>query len=644
MCGIAGYLDFDKGVNIRTLHAMTDIIRYRGPDDEGYLLFSEDGSLSMAGADTAKDCPVKQKLFDVMEDRSKWYLGFGHRRLSIIDLSAAGHQPMCNASSGLFITYNGEIYNYIELREVLFGEGFTFNTNTDTEVILRAYERWGEDCVSHFNGMWAFAIYDSKKQKLFCSRDRLGAKPFYYYRQGNHFVFGSEIKQICQDAELPRHMNEKLMLTTLLLRVQDFSEETLISEVKSLPGGCSLTLTFDVAGGRILSMEKRPYWELDTAKKGTGDLWYKNIQEAVKIRLRSDAPIGIMVSGGVDSTFLLNEICKYKSISQPEYAKSLDAFTSCYENAPEHDETYYAHLVNETWGTKEHLIYPDESDTLEVYKQMVWHYEDYAPFSTLGAFMTLKEVAKFGVKVIINGQGGDESMLGYERYYVYYLKDIMRKNPVRGLQTAAYIVKNSRLSYVQLLKYMIYFGIPKIRIAKNTKEGKKYLKKDFLDTFCPKDVLPVIQNDTFDELLYKELRKTQLTHILRMDDRGYMAYSMESRVPFIDYRYLEEAVKIPPVEKIQKGFTKYLLREKMQGAIPSDVIWRKSKNGWSSPAERWVKRFDKAEVENMLLNPVSEKYFNMDYIRKQWVLNPISQVIEDFFFTEVFMRQFHIVK
>ena len=642
MCGIAGYLDFDRKVNLKTLYEMTNIVKYRGPDDEGYLLFSENESVLLAGNDTAKDCCIEKKIEDILDSDINCYLGFGHRRLSIIDLSSAGHQPMSVNDGMISITFNGEIYNYIEVRNTLMEEGVSFSTDTDTEVILKAYERWGEGCVNHFNGMWSFAIYDKSKHKLFCSRDRLGAKPFYYYVNNNHFVFGSEIKQICLDETLPKKMNDKQLLTTLLFRIQDFSEETLISNVKALQGGYNLVLNINEREGKIMSVKKYQYWDIDTSKRTNNSNWYKKIQTAIQIRLRSDAPVGVMVSGGVDSTFLLNEICRYKEEKQTQDINNLCTFTSCYKNSKEHDETYFAHMVNKAWGTNEQLIYPDELDTLSAYEQMIWHYEDYAPFSNLGSFMTLKEVAKSDVKVIINGQGGDETMLGYERYYAYYLRDVIRKKPIKGLRVASYIVRNSNLSYGKLFKYIIYFGIPKFRIKRNLKKGGHYLSDKFIENFDIQEAMPLFECDTLDELIYKELRKTQLTHILRMDDRGYMTFSLESRVPFIDYEYVEEAVKIPPMKKIQNGYTKYLLRKKMQGTIPKEVIWRKNKNGWSSPAMRWIERFDRKKVNDMIMNPVSERYFNMDYIKKQWIENPTGHVMEAFFFTEIFMRKFHL--
>ena len=639
MCGISGYLDFDNYVNINTLRHMTDIIRHRGPDDEGYIFFDDEKGVSACGDESTKACNISLHINDITDHR--FFLGFGHRRLSIIDLSPAGHQPMQLESKEIYITYNGEIYNYIELKEELQDLGHSFKTCTDTEIILQAYQEWGEECVKHFNGMWAFALYDKKNQRIFCSRDRLGAKPFYYYYKENHFVFGSEIKQLCQDEFFENKLNEKLLRITLLLHLQDFSEETLIQDVYSLPAGCNMTVKLDVEKKRIAKVEKKVYWDLQIPEnKKKNNNWYDYLKESIKIRLRSDAPLGVMVSGGVDSTLLINEICKYGQYTGKFSADKVNTFTSCYDRNSIHDETYFAHLVNESCGCNEHLIYPGDEDMLSTYQKMIWHFEDFAPFSTLGSFMTLRNVSETGVKVIINGQGGDESMLGYERYYVAYLWQILKQSPSKFIKTYRKIVKSSKLTIKQVLQYLVYFLFPRIRITRNKWKAKKFLSDEFVERFNSQDITELIQFRNFDKLIYNELRKTQLTHILRMDDRGYMAFSMESRVPLIDYRYLQAAVEIDPMQKIQGGYSKYLFRKKMENDIPSQVVWRKNKNGWSSPAEEWMRRFDDKRVEEMLDHPISEKYFNMECIKQAWKERKTGRELESFFFVETFCRMF----
>ena len=641
MCGISGYLDLKREIRWSTLHDMTQIIRHRGPDDEGYAYFgSQTGSLK--GQDTIEEYASLPDIRDFTQ--SDTYLAFGHRRLSIIDVTAAGHQPMFDAEKQYCITYNGEIYNYVEVKQELKEKGHSFSTNSDTEVILEAYKEWGEECVLHFNGMWGFAIYDIRQNKLFCSRDRLGAKPFYYTLDDYKFVFASEIKQICQDPDFECYMNEQMLLSVILFRISDFGNETLIDSIYSLPGGYNLSLHVNLEDRKIDQVHIYQYWDLKIVDhKQSNDMqWYEMMKESIRLRLRSDAPVGAMCSGGVDSSFLISEIREYYKNAGLDPA-NFNTFTTCYHNAEQHDETYFAHLVNEACGVKENLIYPDTYQSFDALKKMIWHMEGECTFSNLGSFMTLGEISKSGVKVLINGQGGDESMFGYERYYAYYFLQLFRqgkwKKMIKAYQEA---VKNSRLRVKDMIMYCLYFGFPSIRKAKNLFTARRFVKKDLLEKFDYDKVKYIFRIRDLDTLIYNELRETQLTHILRYDDRGYMAFSMESRVPFIDYKYLECAVNIEPISKIQNGYTKYLIRKQMENKLPADVVWRTKKNGWSSPAERWVSRFTKEEIDELFTNPVSSCYFDIDNIQRAYKKNPVCREFEIFIVIELFMQMFQV--
>lgn len=641
MCGITGYLNLKKGIRLDVVHAMNDIIKHRGPDDEGYAVFG-DGIVEMKGQNTIREFDDYPDIRST-ENRSG-YLAFGHRRLSIIDISPTGHQPMRDSSERYWVVFNGEIYNYIEIRQELRNAGHNFRTNSDTEVVLEAYKEWGENCVLHFNGMWAFSIYDMDLKVLFCSRDRLGAKPFYYVLNEQKFMFGSEIKQLCQDPDFEAYMNENMLMNVILFRISDFGEETLIQGIQSLPGGYNLCLHLNMEKKIIDNIRKYQYWDL---KKGTttdndGEEWYSLIKDSIRLRLRSDAPVGAMVSGGVDSSFLVAEICDYYK-SQGRDVSRFQTFTSCYHNSERHDETKYAHMVNESCGVEEHLIFPESKASFEAFKKMIWHFEGYCTFSNLGSFLTLEQIAKTGVKVLINGQGGDESMFGYERYYAYYFLHLLKKGKIREcLSEYKKASEHSRLSIAELAKYLVYFGSPLIRKLKNQTSAMQYVNNDLMKRYDYNSVKHILEIHNMDELIYNELRETQLTHILRYDDRGYMAYSMESRVPFIDYRYLENAININPRLKIQNGYTKYLVRKKMEQHLPQEVVWRTNKNGWSSPAERWVSGFTKQELDDVFEHAISESYFDVDKIKKLYLENSTCKAFETFLVIELFMRQFHV--
>lgn len=642
MCGICGWFSKKGNIDAEVIRAMNNIAKYRGPDDEGYVLISDGNSTNYIGEDSI-NLP-----YDNISDYTgnDAFLAFGHRRLSIIDLSSQGHQPMLTEDGELCITFNGEIYNYIEVRDVLESHGYKFRSASDTEVLLNAYRYWGEDCVQYLNGMWGFAIWDSKKRKIFCSRDRLGAKPFHYYMDENNFLFASEMKQLVQNPLVPRKMNEEILTTFMMWSISDFSEETLIQDIKILKGGYNLSYTLPQDGvSKEAQIRIYSYWDIDAdieKDKDAVEEAFKCHDNAVKIRTRSDVPIGIMLSGGLDSSVLVAEVTEYlKNKVEPS---EINTYTSCYKDYPQGDEKKYAEAVNKYCGTKQNLVYPDEEDTLSALVDMVWHMEGLVYFASMGGFLTLREVAKSGIKVIINGQGSDETMFGYVRYYPWYLKDVRKKRGIRAFLKEFYnATNNSALGLKQMLLQYFYFGNSKVRRLYCRLRMKPYVSYHILKQFDKnRDIERFISFKDLKAMQYNEIRGTQLTHILRMDDRCYMAFSMESRVPFIDYSYIESVVKIPENMKIGDGYTKYLLRKHIEGKLPDEVVWRKNKMGWPSPRERWIERLDKKRVEELFENPRSKKYFNIEAMWKLWKKNPYAFAVERFLCVELFMRMFDV--
>lgn len=641
MCGICGWFNADNKIDMDTVVRMNNTVRYRGPDDEGYALIARQGIVSLAGKDS--HITGLPEITAYQSDRNV-FLAFGHRRLSIIDLSESGHQPMVSPEGTLCIVFNGELYNYIEIKKELKRRGHTFASSSDTEVVLCAYREWGENCVNHFNGMWAFAIWDYENKKLFCSRDRLGAKPFYYYMDEHHFIFASEMKQLCANPIVPRIMNDENAVTQIVWGITDFNDQSLIKDIKVLRGGYNLSLSCGETG--IKGFHINQYWDIQTHCGKTDDAEEKALsifEDAVKIRMRSDVPVGLLLSGGLDSSSLAAVVSEYMK-ENGRSASEISTFTSCYQNFAEGDERKYAELVNEYCGTTQNLIYPDEQDTFDLYEKMIWHTEGQMGLSALGSFMTLREISKNGIKVLLNGQGSDETMFGYERYYSWYLKDILKEKGIKEfLGNFNYAVKNSRLSGIHLFWYLIYFNSERIRRTYCLLRTKKGLTKEAVRMFKQND--SVKQNLFFDnmaDMQYNEIRGTQLTHILRGDDRSYMAFSMESRVPFIDYRYIEQAVQIPEKKKIQNGYTKYPLRKHMEGRLPGQVVWRRNKMGWPSPRKRWIDRFDNEKMEDLFQNTRSVKYFNVDKIKSLYHNHADHYIVEKFLNVELFMRLFDV--
>lgn len=643
MCGICGWYNKNKNLDLELITKMNNIAKHRGPDDEGYILINESEITPLIGDDSV-DLPFPR--IDTIEAKQS-FLAFGHRRLSIIDLTRNGHQPMVSEDGMLSITFNGEIFNYIEIRKELEEYGYLFHTSSDTEVVLNSYKKWGDECVDHFNGMWAFAIYDKDKRRVFCSRDRLGAKPFYYFADNDNFIFASEIKQLLQNPIVPHVMNEGLLVTHMMWGISDFSSETLIKDIKCLKGGECLAVEVGKDDEPVNSrINVYSYWDIDKELEKNDEYTseaFKVLEDAIKIRTRSDVPIGIMLSGGLDSSTLVAEISHYyQEIGKKP--SEINTYTSCYKDFPAGDELKYAHEVNEYCGTTENLVFPDENDTLSVLKNMIWHMEGLVSFNAMGSFMTLKEISKKGAKVIINGQGADETMFGYERYYTWYLMDVFkRKGLISFAKELINTTKNCKLSIKQLLEYLLYFNIISIRRKRCRNRMAPYVSNRIIKKFDRNThVEKYLKFSSLEQMQYNEIRGTQLTHILRGDDRGYMAFSMESRVPFIDYRFIEAASQIPSESKIQNGYTKYLLRKNVEGKLPADVVWRKNKMGWPSPRKRWIERLDKRAVKELIENAQSANYFNMDAIRKKWDNDPQSYAIEVFLGVELFIRLFDI--
>ncbi len=642
MCGICGWLNLSRQLDLNILKKMNNIARHRGPDDEGYALISERSIHLYRGEDgLGVDLPIIPAYVDYRQA----FLAFAHRRLSILDLSAKGHQPMCSEDGQLCVTFNGEIYNYIELRQELVEKGYVFRSGSDTEVLLCAYQEWGEQCVEHFNGMWGFALWDAGRKKLFCSRDRLGAKPFYYYSDGRNFLFASELKQLCQNPLMPRVMNDGLLASQIMWALYDFSDQCLLKGIKVLRGGWNLVIKFG-EGLSARGLTIYPYWDICTDVGKTEGAIVRTMdihKDAVRIRTRSDVPIGMMLSGGLDSSTLVADVSEYfQEIGRT--TTEINTFTSCYQGFKEGDESGFAHEVNLHCGTTENFVWPEETNTLSAWEKMIWHVEDMARLNALGAFLTVREISKTGLKVILNGQGSDETMFGYPRYYTWYLRDILREEGVLSfVKEWLHVTKNGSLPFYLLPAYMLCFLNYPLRKAYCHWRMGKYVAPYLLKLFNENDDMrKYTEFKSMAELQYNELRQTQLTSILHDDDRIYMAFSMESRVPFIDYRYMEETVKIPEYMKIIDGYMKYPLRKYAEGRLPDSVVWRRDKMGWPSPRNRWIDLFDRNRVEAMLKEPRSEKYFDVPAVHKLWKSNPYHYAMEAFLNVEIFMRLFDV--
>lgn len=634
-------MDIRRRVNRDVLKRMNDVIRHRGPDDEGYALISRNQVRLCSGMDSIEGLDMPS-LFDIRQE--EFFLGVGHRRLSILDPTIAGHQPMTMEDSSLCIVFNGEIYNYIEIREELKKQGYLFRTGCDTEVILQSYREWGIDCVKHFNGMWAFALWDEKKRFLFCSRDRLGAKPFHYHYKNGRFLFGSELKQLCQDEEMDRKLDTTFLASNMVYHISDYNERTMLAGVKSLPAGHHLLIRLSEDCTEIRSFQVLPYWKLHCRVNHnlTFDKYAAKIKEefarSCSWRMRSDAAVGALLSGGIDSSCMVAEIC-----SQMEDPSGLQTFTTSYPGYEDVEEWKFADQVNRHCGCRgmRYTPAPQSRKIEECFEDLIWHTEMPSSLALLGVRELLQEIRCKGYKVILNGQCGDESWLGYERYYVFYFHQLLRtgkwKSMLKELKKASI---HSKLTAKDILQYYIYFNFPFVRNTRNLKNAEMYCHKKLLSHLDQEEFQSLLYPKKIEDLQYKELTGIQLPHIVHLDDRLYMAESIESRIPFMDYRMVELAVTVPVEYRIREGFTKYILRKTYENKLPKEVVWRTNKMGFGAPVNKWKKSFDRDYVLELIENAKTKELFDTAYLKKQYLMNPLSENVFRFLQTEIFARRF----
>jgi len=554
MCGISGIINIDfQEVKKSEIKKITDLIRHRGPNDKGYFL--------------------------------KNNFAFGFRRLSILDLSIDGHQPM-HYLDRYTIIFNGEIYNYIELKNELLKNNYEFKSGTDTEVILASYDFWGKKCVEKFNGMWAFAIHDKVKNEIFLSRDRFGIKPLYYSKIGNKFVFGSEIKQIIEFQEKVL-VNKKVLIDFIVTSFEEHTEETFFQDVKKLKQ--SHNLTYDLKTNNY-SISK--YYSIShhreiekLSERESIDKFHSELKRSIDYRLRSDVTVGSCLSGGLDSSTVA-------SIASSRYMKesSNKKFTAIHAKSTEKDsdESYYASKVSEISNLDLIIVKPSIEDFKSHIDEVAYTQEE--PFGGPSIFMqyfVMKKAKEIGCTVMLDGQGGDEILLGYEKYYPSaYLNIFQRKGFLTMLKTIRESNKNnSRMTIYWIAKFFIGSLFSSLR--KIVYKRKANFMKPHSNDFNFLDKLASSYLNIF-SLQEKEIMSTNLPCLLKFEDKNSMRNSIEARLPFLDYKVLETALSIDIDYKIKEGWTKYVLRKIISKKMPSEIAWRKNKLGFNAPESTWI--------------------------------------------------------
>jgi asparagine synthase (glutamine-hydrolysing) len=563
MCGISGLVSFaNLKTGLEIVHKMNERIVHRGPDAEG--LFEQENV----------------------------YLG--HRRLSIIDLSEAANQPM--QKHGYTLVFNGEIYNYIELREELKSLGYSFDTNSDSEVILSAYNYFGADCTKKFNGMWSFLLLDSSKDELFVSRDQFGIKPLYYYQTNELFGFASEIKQFLEIPGFVPKLNKSVAASFLIDGALNQTQETFFEMVHELKPGMNLLIHTKSSQYRFsnwYNLSLKADLNLRLTYQDAVEKFNVLFEDAVKIRMRSDVRVGSCLSGGIDSSAI---VCKVRELNE-----SIETVTSCYSDC-KYDEQKYSDIVSQTTGFRAHKIYGDSAtlDRIEILKKMVYHQDQpLGGGSHFSEYNVFYEAKNNGLVVMLDGQGSDEYLGGYPEFKSIHFVGLLKKIRLNSLRN--FILTESELANISVIqiikrhfKTLIYYPLVKIfkRILK--RENKEY-SLEFTSLLNYKKIVP--QN--FQELSILELEKTSVPFQLHSEDRNSMLFSIESRLPFLDYRLVEFCLSLPEQYKLREGYPKKILRDAV-ASLPKEIKERKDKMGFVSPDETWVRENSSYFVEKII--------------------------------------------
>lgn len=581
MCGICGKISLSgRPVVRKNLKSMTDTLSHRGPDGEGFY-FSPDGKV-----------------------------GLGHRRLAIIDL-ITGDQPMANEDRTVWIVFNGEIYNFQEIRGFLEKRGHRFKTKSDTEVIIHAYEEYGEKCVEFFNGMFAFAIWDQRKRKLFLARDRLGQKPLFYAKTPKSFIFASEVKAILKNLEVKKEVDFDALSCCLSLGYF-LAPLTIIKGIRKLPAAS--TLTFKDGRLRI-----REYWDLDpTFKKDLAEkIWIEKfrdlLKDSIKIRMIADVPLGAFLSGGIDSTTIVSFMRGFTSFRPKTFSIGFQE--------PTYSELNYARQAARFLKT-DHQDLIVRPKIRKVLPKIIWANDEPLGDTSAVPMFFLSQMTRKKVKVALSGDGGDENLAGYETYIADSFFPFYRNFPFRHLITFAILnflpTTFGKVSFDYKLKQFVQaedFSPEKAhyfwRVIFNDEEKEKLLVPEIYKKIKNPDTFFYFQKyfdkyegrNFLDQAQYVDIKTWLVDDILVKVDRASMAHSLEVRTPFLDYRLVEFLAQAPSNLKL-KGFqTKYLLKRATQGMLPKEIIHR-PKAGFNAPIPVWLRK----DLKGLVLDYLSKKY------------------------------------
>ncbi|MFT3979099.1 MAG: asparagine synthase (glutamine-hydrolyzing) [Ferruginibacter sp.] len=567
MCGIAGIITRDqKFIRPALLEKMCESLAHRGPDGKGTW---------QNAANT---------------------VGLAHTRLSIIDLSEAASQPM-HYIGRYSIVYNGEIYNYIELKDDLKKAGYRFKNNSDTEVILAAYDFYGEKCVQYFDGMFAFAIWDEKEKKLFAARDRFGEKPFYYYNEKEIFVFGSEMKALWA-AGVPRQNDNRMLLNYLTLgNVQNPADrsQTFFKNILSLLPAHTLSLQLDT--GKLSLVQ---YWKLDRQNqlyepsRNYIDIFSHLLTASVSRRLRSDVQVGSSLSGGLDSSSIASVV--HKLLGPEKSASSFKTYSAVFPGFEKNEEAHIK-LVQEKFSLKNYTVTPTVDGLVQDFEKLCWHQEEPFPSSSMYAQFKVMELASsHKTKVLLDGQGADETLAGYNKYLHWYLQELISRNKFGEFRRAKKLFEQRQMPFLWSFKNVAASFLPAQTAISLEKREYGYVT-NHLDV--SKNLIRELKGREWDgihkpivtklnDMLYFNTIEFGLEELLRYADRNSMSHGVEIRLPFLNAELVQFIFHSPTMFKINNGYTKWMLRKAMENSLPDEIVWRTDKVGYEPPQKQWM--------------------------------------------------------
>ncbi len=587
MCGIVALVSSRPRADLGQIAArMTQAVAHRGPDGSGLALFDRrtGGGLAPIGAGEAAR------------------VALGHRRLSILDLTEAGTEPMPwpTRDGPLWIVFNGEVYNFVELREQLRREGHRFHSRTDTEVILAAYAEWGPACVERMNGMWAFALLDTRSGKLIVSRDRVGIKPLYLWRGPGVVALVSELKQLRDLPDLPLRPDPGTVADYLLTGYER-TQRTFFEGVVPVPAGTSLAVDLETLSVSPFA----PYWRperilVDSAwdPEAAARAFDTELARACRWQLRSDVSVGFTVSGGLDSSAVVQSSMSASpdlSLAEGTGGPPRNAFSAVFPGTPL-DEGPYARRVAEAVGIAWNPVEPTARGFLDDLDEFVWHHDEpVGGLSMYAGYCVARLMRRTGVPVSLNGQGGDEVFGGYWQSYMAYLVRLARGGQLLRLggHTLGSLVGGNPMLLAQfrtMLRRYRQRRSPPLALAPELVPAATDARSQLHAVLS----LPEQERRLF------EIRELHLPRLLKWDDRNFMAFGVEGRYPFLDHGVIELCLSLPPGALYRRGWTKMPLRRAFAGRLPDEIVWRRAKLGFVTPQTAWLKDALRPTVEALL--------------------------------------------